>query len=277
MANAAKVPLITLNNGVTIPQLGFGTYKIDPDQTERAVTQALELGYRHVDTAKLYYNEAPVGRAVKNSGLDRSEVFVTTKLWNDQHGDAATAFNQSLDRLGLDYVDLYLIHWPAPAQGLYIQAWRTMEQIVASGMARAIGVCNFLGQQLGRLIDQTDTIPAVNQIELHPNLQQRQAAEFSRRHGTIVEAWGPLGHGKGLILDHPVVKSLAAATGQTPAQVLLRWQIQQGNIVIPKTVHPQRMTENLDVFDFELTTDQMAALTALEDGTRLGPDPETFG
>ncbi|WP_204058975.1 aldo/keto reductase [Microbispora corallina] len=270
--------LITLNNGVVMPRLGLGVWQVSDGEAEKAVLTALEQGYRGVDTAKLYHNERGVGRAVHASGLPRDELFVTTKLWNDEHDSdkALRAFDASMDRLGLDVLDLYLIHWPAPRQGKYVQAWRALEKLYAEGRVRAIGVSNFTVEALRRLLDETDVVPAVNQIELHPWLPQRELRAFHAEHGIATEAWSPLGQGRGL-LDLPVLAEIGARHGKTAAQVVLRWHLQLGNVVIPKSVTPSRIAENIDVFDFELSPEEMAAVDALDAGRRLGPNPATFG
>ncbi|MEV0974381.1 aldo/keto reductase [Microtetraspora glauca] len=269
---------ITLNNGVTMPQLGFGVWQVADDEAERAVSTALSAGYRSIDTAKLYHNEAGVGRALRESGIPRDELFITTKLWNDEHGydQALRAFDASMDRLGLDVLDLYLIHWPAPSQNKYVEAWKALEKLYADGRVRAIGVSNFTVQALDRLLDDTDVVPAVNQIELHPQFAQDALRAYNSAHGIATEAWSPLGQGKGL-LDDPVLARIAAKHDRSPAQVVLRWHIQLGNIVIPKSVTPERIRENIDVFGFELDPGDMTAIDALDAGRRLGPDPATFG
>ena len=219
-----SVPTITLNDGHTIPQLGFGVFKVDPTETTRIVSDALEVGYRHIDTAAIYGNEEGVGAALASSNIDRSELFVTTKLWNDKQGtqSALDAFDESLEKLGLDYVDLYLIHWPAPANDKFVESWKTLAQIRESGRARSIGVSNFLVPQLERLLTETDIVPAVNQIELHPAYQQAELTAFAREHGVQIEAWGPLGQGKYPLLEESVVQNAAEAHGKTPAQVIIR-------------------------------------------------------
>jgi len=270
-----SVPTITLNDGHTIPQLGFGVFKVDPTETTRIVSDALEVGYRHIDTAAIYGNEEGVGQALASSGIDRSELFVTTKLWNDNQGtqSALDAFDESLEKLGLDYVDLYLIHWPTPARDTYVESWKTLAKIRESGRARSIGVSNFLVPHLERIISETDIVPAVNQIELHPAGQQAEVAAFSRQHGIHIEAWGPLGQGKYPLLEEPVVTTAAEAHGKTPAQVVIRWHLQTGNIVFPKSNRRERMVENFDVFDFELSNTELATITALERGGRVGSHP----
>ncbi|WP_435605092.1 aldo/keto reductase, partial [Streptomyces sp. C10-9-1] len=269
-----KVPSITLNNGVTMPQLGFGVWQVPDDEARTTVGTALEAGYRSIDTAAVYENEKGTGEAVAASGLPREELFVTTKLWNSEQGRDATlrAFDASLGRLGLDYVDLYLIHWPMPAKDLYVETYKALEEIAAEGRAKAVGVSNFLPEHLERLIGETSVVPAVNQIELHPQLQQAAAREAHARYGIATEAWSPLGQGRGL-LEVPTVVAVAQKHGRSPAQVVLRWHLQLGNVVIPKSVTPSRIAENIDVFGFELDADDLAALAALDEGRRLGPDP----
>ncbi|WP_037605975.1 aldo/keto reductase [Streptacidiphilus rugosus] len=270
------VPTVTLDNGVAIPQLGFGVFQIPDDETTAAVTTALEAGYRSIDTAAIYGNEAGVGRALAASGLPREELFVTTKLWNADQGYDATlrAFDASLAALGLDHVDLYLIHWPAPARDLYPDSWRAIARLTAEGRVRAAGVSNFQPAHLRRLIDGSGLVPAVNQIELHPGLQQSELRAFHAAHGIATEAWSPLA--QGAVLDDAVVTAIAARTGKSPAQVVLRWHLQLGTIVIPKSVTPSRIRENLDVFDFALTDADLSALSTTDRSLRTGPDPDTF-
>jgi 2,5-diketo-D-gluconate reductase A len=272
-----QVPNLRLNNGVEIPQFGFGVFQVDPDQTAQTVRQAFEAGYRHIDTAQMYRNEEGVGDAIADSGLSRSEVFITTKLNNQNHGfDSAIAtLEESLKKLRLEYVDLFLIHWPLPHLDRYVQTWKGFEKLLADGKARSIGVSNFQPAHLDRLAKETDTVPAVNQIELHPLLTQTELRKYHAEHGIATEAWAPIA--KGSILGDPTLTGLAEKYGRTPAQVVLRWQVQVGNIVFPKSVNPARMRENINVFDFELTADDLAAVEALNTGQRTGPDPDTFG
>jgi diketogulonate reductase-like aldo/keto reductase len=267
-----------LNNGVKMPQLGYGVWQVPDEEAAATVGTALDAGYRSIDTAAIYGNEEGTGKALAASGLPREELFVTTKLWNDKQGYDSTllAFDTSLAKLGLDYVDLYLIHWPVPEGNRYLDTWRAFEKIYADGRAKAIGVSNFPVAQLRQVLDEGTVVPAVNQIELHPNLQQAELRAFHAEHGIATEAWSPLGQGKDL-LDDPEVAALAAKHGVTPAQVVLRWHLQLGNVVIPKSVTPSRIRENIDVFGFELDTVDLAALAGLDTGKRLGPDPATFG
>ncbi|ALC06524.1 2,5-diketo-D-gluconic acid reductase A [Corynebacterium deserti GIMN1.010] len=265
------IPVVTLNDGNTIPQLGFGVFKVDPDEAERVVTQALEAGYRHIDTAAIYGNEEGVGRAIAKSGIPREDLFITTKVWNDRHLDVEAAFEESLQKLGLEYVDLYLVHWPAPKNGTYVQAWKQMEKL--GDRAKSIGVCNFLPEHLDTLLAEATTVPAINQIELHPALQQRDAVEASKAAGIAIESWGPLGQGRYDLGAEKAIADAAAKYGKTPAQVVIRWHLQNGFIVFPKTVTRSRMVENLNVFDFLLSDEEMAAITALERGDRGGSHP----
>lgn len=267
---------MTLNDGNSIPRLGFGVYQIPPADTEQAVATALQAGYRHVDTAALYGNEREVGRAITASGLPREQVYLVTKLWNDGQGydTTLTAFDASMDRLGQDYLDLYLIHWPLPAHGKFVDTFRAFAHLRDQGRIRSIGVSNFEPEHLKMLIDGTGMVPVINQIELHPQFSQAELREVHARLGIATEAWAPLGQGS--LLSHPTVTSVADGCGRTPAQVLIRWNIQLGNIVIPKSTHPARIVSNFDVFDFELGTTDMTALSSLDSGARLGPDPRTF-
>ncbi|POH58479.1 aldo/keto reductase [Arthrobacter glacialis] len=265
------MPELTLNNGVTIPQLGFGVFQIPPEETRVAVTQALDAGYRHIDTAAAYRNESGVGAAIAHSGLAREDLFITTKLRNGEQGSPRAAFEASRKALGVDWVDLYLIHWPVPSQGLYTQAWKELESLYAQGLIRAIGVSNFLPEHLDELLSKSTVIPAVNQIEAHPTFQQAGLAQKSRSHGMAVEAYSPLGQGRDL--ENQVVAELAAQYGATPAQVVLAWHLGLGNIVIPKTVSPERMRENLAAAQIKLSGPDLARISALESGTRIGADP----
>ncbi|WP_102142945.1 aldo/keto reductase [Mycobacterium hubeiense] len=271
-----SAPLITLNDGYSIPQVGLGVWQTPPEDTERAVSAALDAGYRHIDTAAGYFNEREVGRAIAGSGIARDEVFVVTKLWNADQGYDSTlaAFDASMQRLGLEYLDLYLIHWPVPAKNLFVETFKAFSQLRDQGRIRSIGVSNFEPEHLRILIDATGIVPAVNQIELHPLLPQRELREVHAQLGIATEAWSPLGQGS--LLTNPTVTAVADAHGKTAAQVLIRWHIQLGNIVIPKSVNPERIVSNFDVFDFELSEKDMASISSLEDGTRLGPDPRTF-
>jgi 2,5-diketo-D-gluconate reductase A len=271
------VPTTTLNNGVQIPVLGFGVFQIPPDETAAAVTSALDSGYRLVDTAAGYGNERGVGEAVRRSGIPRDEIFVTTKLANSDHGydNAMRAFDTSLSELGFETVDLYLVHWPLPAHDLYVETWQALQKLAEDGRARAIGVSNFTPDHLQRLLDEADVVPAVNQVELHPYLQQADLRAFDARHDIATEAWSPLGQGKSL-LDDPRLVAVADRVQRTTAQVVLRWHLQLGNVVIPKSVTPERIAANIDVFDFTLTDDDMSTISALETGERMGPDPDTF-
>ncbi|WP_219463546.1 aldo/keto reductase [Nonomuraea rhizosphaerae] len=267
--------LLLNTDGVHIPQLGFGVWQVPADEAERVVTDALEAGYRHIDTAAAYGNEEGVGRALRASGIAREKLFVTTKLANDDHGRAEEAFEESLERLGLDHVDLYLIHWPMPARDQYVDAWSVLEKIYRAGRVRAIGVSNFTVEALERLEAETDITPSINQVELHPYFQQRQMRDFHEANGIVTEAWSPLGQGKGLLAD-PGLAVLSDKHGRTPAQIALRWHIQLGNVVIPKSVTPARIKENFQVFDFTLDAEDMAAIGAMNTGRRIGPDPATF-
>ncbi|WP_026360277.1 aldo/keto reductase [Amycolatopsis nigrescens] len=271
-----QVPDVELNNGTTIPQFGFGVFQIPPERTADTVGAALEAGYRHLDTAQMYENEEGVGEAIKSSGLDRDEVFVTTKLANDAqgHDSAITALEGSLRRLNTDYVDLYLIHWPLPAQDRYLRTWRGFEEILRSGKAKAIGVSNFQPAHLDRLIEEAEIVPAVNQIELHPALQQTELRAYHQSHGIATEAWSPLAQAD--LLGDPILTELAGKYGRSAAQLVLRWHVQLGNIVFPKSGTPARIRENIDIFDFELDAEDLRVIDKLDAGRRTGPDPDTF-
>jgi len=268
---------VTMNNGVPLPRLGFGVFLIPPAETAAAVTSALEAGYRLIDTAQGYRNEQGVGDAIARSGLSREDIFITTKLVNGQHGHdrALEAFDASMQRLGVDVLDLFLIHWPLPMFDKYVETWRALEGLLADGRVRSIGVSNFEIEHLERLAAETDITPALNQVELHPEFPQDELRAYHESHGILTEAWGPLGQNKG-ILEHPSVVDVAEKKGLSPAQVVLRWHIQLGNVVIPKSVSPERMRENVDVFDFELDDADMETFAALDVGRRLGPHPNEF-
>ncbi len=271
------IPYLALNDGHRIPQLGFGVFQIPPGETADAVERALTTGYRHIDTAAAYENEAGVAEGIRRSGVAREDVFVTTKLWNNDHGRerARRALEASLERLGFDHVDLYLIHWPVPSRDRYLETWETLCGLREEGLARSIGVSNFTVENLERIIAETEVVPAVNQIELHPYLQQSELRAFHERHEIHTEAWSPLAKG-GELLDEQPIERIASAHGRTPAQIVLRWHIQLGNIVIPKSATPERIEENFRVFDFELGRDEMDAIAQLDAGERTGPDPATF-
>lgn len=269
------VPTIALNDGNTIPQLGFGVFLVDPAGAQRTVEDALEVGYRHIDTAAIYRNEEGVGRAIAESGIPRDELFITTKLWNDDQGTerVPAAFDASLQRLGLDYVDLYLIHWPAPQRDLYLESWLALEQLRDDGRARSIGVSNFEPEHLARILEGSGTVPAVNQVELHPAFQQRGLRGVHAKHGIHTEAWGPLGQGKYDLFGMPAIVRAAGAHGVTPAQAVIRWHLQSGIIVFPKSSSRERMAANFDVFGFELSPGEMAAIDALDADLRVGGHP----
>ena len=277
-AGPGNVPAVTLNDGHAIPQLGFGVFQIKPAETVAATARALEIGYRHIDTAEMYGNEREVGEAVARSGLDRGEVFVTSKLNNQFHrpDDARKAFDGTLEALGFDYLDLFLIHWPLPTlyDGDFVATWQTLVEFQSDGRVRSIGVSNFQPHHLDRLRDETDVVPAVNQIEIHPYLTQDPLRKYDVDHGIATEAWSPIA--QGLVLDDPVITSVATAAGRTPAQVVLRWHIQRGDIVFPKSVTASRVRENFEIFDFELDDDAIDAVTGLNRDERTGPDPDTF-
>ena len=269
-------PTLALNNGVQIPQLGFGVFQVSTDDMGPAVSTALEAGYRHIDTAALYGNEEGVGEAIRESGLAREDVFVTTKVWNtDQgHDSALAALDASLDRLGMDFVDLYLIHWPTPARDRYVETWLALEKAYADGRVRAIGVSNFQANHLRRLQAEGTVLPAVNQVELHPTFGQDELAQVHREMGIVTESWSPLG--RAADLDNTTITEIATRLDRTPAQVIIRWHLQQGFVVIPKSIRPERIRANLDVFDFELGDSDMSMISALESGNRIGPDPDRF-
>ncbi len=266
------IPSLTLNDGRTIPQLGYGVFKVPPADTERAVSEAFEIGYRHIDTATIYGNEEGVGAAIARSGIPRGEIFVTTKLWNDRHDgeEPHAAIAESLARLGIDRVDLYLVHWPTPAKDNHVHAWQKLIEIREAGLATSIGVSNFLVPHLERAVAETGVVPAVNQIELHPAYQQREVVDWCAAHNVRIEAWGPLGQGKYDLFGAPAVADAAVAHDRTPAQVVLRWHLQKGNIVFPKSVHAERLRENMDIFRFTLDEHEMAAIDALDPGDGSG-------
>lgn len=270
------VPAITLHDGVEIPQLGFGVFQVPPEDTQAVVEEALAAGYRHIDTAAIYRNEEGVGAAIAASDIPREEIFVTTKLWNSQQGydSALRACERSRQRLGLDWLDLYLIHWPMPTRGLFLETWRAFERIHAEGGSRSIGVSNFRIEDFQALEREAELMPTVNQVELHPRFQQAELRRWHAEHGIATEAWSPLG--QGTLLSEEAIAEIAAHHRRTPAQAIIRWHLQLGNVVIPKSANPERIRENLDVFDFELTEDEMEAIERLDSGGRIGDDPATY-
>jgi 2,5-diketo-D-gluconate reductase A len=276
----SKVPMVELNDGVSIPQLGFGVYQIDPGETAAAVRTALQIGYRHIDTAEMYGNEKGVGQGIRDAGLDRADIFVTSKLNNGFHepDDARRAFDRTLEALDSDYVDLFLIHWPLPTLygGDFVSTWKVLEEFAKDGRARSIGVSNFQSAHLDQLADETDTVPSVNQIEVHPYFTNEQVRAYGRDHGIVTEAWSPIAQGE--VLDDPVINRIADGRGKSPAQVVLRWHIQRGDIVFPKSVSPERMKSNFEIFNFDLDDSEMGTISALDKGEsgRTGPNPDTF-
>ncbi|HTX45418.1 MAG TPA: aldo/keto reductase [Solirubrobacteraceae bacterium] len=274
--STSNVPTVRLNDGEEIPQLGFGVFQVPPKDTAEAVTLALQAGYRHVDTAAAYGNEAGVGQAVHAAGLERDEVYITTKCFNDDHGydQAKRALRASLERLEMQHVDLYLIHWPVPAHDKYVETWQAFIDLQKEGLTRSIGVSNFQSEHLERIIEETGVTPTVNQVELHPRFQQQGLRHEHAERGIATEAWSPLAQGQ--VLDDPVIVEIAEAHGKTPGQVVIRWHLDIGNIVIPKSVTPARIEENFDVFDFQLTAAQLQAIEELDAGERIGPNPDTF-
>lgn len=271
-----SVPVVPLRDGAKIPQMGFGVFQVPPEDTAAVVDKALATGYRHIDTAAAYENEAGVGQALHASGLERGDVFITTKCFNDDHGyeQATRALRASLDRLEMDYVDLYLIHWPVPSQDRYVETWKAFIEAQEQGLVRSIGVSNFQPAHLERLVQETGVTPSINQVELHPRLGQQGLRRTHADLGVVTEAWSPLAQGE--VLDDPVITSIAEAHERTPGQVVLRWHIQLGNVVIPKSVTPDRIQQNLHVFDFELSDEEMSEIESLDVGERIGPDPDTF-
>lgn len=277
MTSPSAVPTVRLNDGVEIPQLGFGVFQIEPGDTVEAVSRALEVGYRHIDTAEMYGNEAEVGRAVRESGIPRSEIFITSKLNNGyhRHDDALRAFDETMSKLGLDQLDLFLVHWPLPTIGIdYVETWRALEKVKAEGRVRSIGVSNFQAAHLDRLAAETSTVPSIDQIECHPYLTQEPLRAHLAEHGIACEAWSPIAQGG--VLGDEVITRIAGEVGRSPAQVTLRWHVQLGNIVFPKSVTPERIRENFSLWDFELSDEQVAAISALNRDERTGPDPDTF-
>ena len=280
MTTHESVPTLSLGHastpGLAIPQLGFGVWEVPDGEVDAAFSRALEAGYRHVDTARIYGNEEGVGRVLASTDVPRDDVFVTTKVWNDDHHDVPAAFDASMRRLGLDVLDLYLIHWPAPKQDAYVDAWKAMLTLQEQGRVRSVGVCNFQVAHLQRLLDETGVLPSINQVELSPYLQQRELRDFHAEHGIVTEAWSPLAVRAGL-LDDPVVTGIAARHGVSPAQVVLRWHVELGNVVLTRSVTPARIEENIDIFGFALDRDDLGAIGGLDRGTRTGPNPDTFG
>jgi 2,5-diketo-D-gluconate reductase A len=274
--STSNIPNVTLSDGNEIPQLGFGVFQIPPEDTTEVVVQALNAGYRHIDTAMAYRNEAGVGQAIHAAGLAREEVFITTKCFNDDHGheQAKRALKTSLGQLEMDFVDLYLIHWPVPSKDKYVETWQAFIELQQEGLVRSIGVSNFNQPHLERIISETGVTPTVNQVELHPRLQQDGLRREHQDRGIVTEAWSPLAQGQ--VLQDPTITEIAEAHGKTPGQVVLRWHLQLGNVVIPKSVTPERIIENFDIVDFYLSDDQMTAIAALDAGERIGPDPDTF-
>jgi 2,5-diketo-D-gluconate reductase A len=274
------VPEIELNDGRRIPQLGFGVFKVAPEKTAEAVKTALQVGYRHIDTAEMYGNEHGVGQGIRDAGMDRADVFITSKLNNGFHkpDDARRAFDKTLSALGSDYVDLFLIHWPLPTlyDGDFVSTWHVVEDFASDGRARSIGVSNFQPNHLDRITKESNTIPAVNQVEVHPYFTNEEVRAYGREHGIAIEAWSPIARGK--VLDEPEIRRIAGDRGKSPAQVVLRWHIQRGDIIFPKSVSPSRMKDNFELFDFELDNDDTAAISALDRGEpgRIGPNPDTY-
>ncbi|MEY4313219.1 MAG: hypothetical protein RLZZ319_728 [Actinomycetota bacterium] len=271
---AFPIEFVALNDGTRIPQLGLGTYRLDDNDAYRVVTDALEIGYRHIDTASMYRNEEGIGRAIRDSGIARDELYITTKLWNGEQPHARDALGRSLDKLGLDHVNLYLVHWPAPARGTYVDAWQQLERLRADGLTTSIGVSNFMEEHLDALAAVSDVVPVLNQVELHPLFQQAELREVHAERGIATEAWGPLGHGSvDMGAEVPAFENLAEKYGKTIAQVVLRWHIQEGNIIFPKTSNKERLVENIALFDFEIDDADMDEIRAFERGERVGAHP----
>ncbi|MDE9493487.1 2,5-didehydrogluconate reductase DkgA [Xenorhabdus bovienii] len=268
--------IIKLVDGNLMPQLGLGVWQTSNEQVVKAIHTALEVGYRSIDTAAIYHNESGVGKALKEIDIPREEIFVTTKLWNDRHQDAKAALEESLDKLQLDYIDLYLLHWPVPHQDQYVEAWKQLIELKESGLARSIGVCNFHIEHLQKLMSETSVVPAINQIELHPLMQQRQLHSWNATHHITTESWSPLSHGGKGVFDNPLVQHLATKYEKTPAQIVIHWHLDCGMIVIPKSVTPSRIKENFDVFDFRLEKEDLTAMAELDIGKRIGPNPDTY-
>jgi 2,5-diketo-D-gluconate reductase A len=268
------VPRLPLTDGERIPQVGFGLFRVPPEDTAKAVMHGLKIGYRLIDTAAVYRNEVEVRAGLERGEVDRADVFITTKVWNHGHAATLRAFDRSLKRLGSDYVDLYLIHWPFPSEHRYVETWKALTQLNADGRARSIGVSNFGLNELERIIEETGVVPAINQIELHPRFQQSELRRFHAERGIVTEAWSPLAQAKAI--SDPAIRELASTHNRPPAQIILRWHVQIGNVVIPKSVTPERLKENLSIFDFELTEEEMRRLADLDIGQRVGPDPATF-
>ncbi|PHM66298.1 2,5-didehydrogluconate reductase A [Xenorhabdus stockiae] len=268
--------IIKLVDGNLMPQLGIGVWQASNEQVVKAIDTALNVGYRSIDTAAIYHNETGVGKALRESCIPREEVFITTKLWNDRHQDAKTALQESLDRLQLEYIDLFLIHWPVPQQDKYVETWKQFIELKESGLVRSIGVCNFHIEHLQKLFSETGIVPAINQIELHPLMQQRQLHSWNATHHIITESWSPLSRGGKGVFDHPLVESLAIKYDKTPAQIVIRWHLDSGMIAIPKSVTPSRIKENFDVFDFRLEKEDLTIMAGLDIGKRLGPNPDTY-
>ncbi|MDR0217873.1 MAG: 2,5-didehydrogluconate reductase DkgA [Enterobacteriaceae bacterium] len=268
--------IIKLVDGNLMPQLGLGVWQASNEQVVHAIHTALEVGYRSIDTAAIYHNEKGVGKAIQASDIPREEIFISTKLWNDRHQDAKTALQESLDKLRMDYIDLFLIHWPVPQQDKYLETWQQFIELKESGLVRSIGVCNFHIEHLQKLISETGVAPAINQIELHPLMQQRQLHSWNATHNITTESWSPLSHGGQGVFDHPLIESLAMKYEKTPAQIVIRWHLDCGMIAIPKSVTPSRIKENFDVFDFKLEKDDLTAMAGLDIGKRIGPNPDTY-